>query len=431
VLERLWAAGHAAHVVGGSVRDALLGIPTGDWDVATDARPERILELFPGGTYENRFGTVLVDGVEVTTFRREHRYADHRRPDRVVFSDSLDEDLARRDFTVNAIAWGRAAGSAETGFVDPHHGRADLRAGVLRAVGDPEARFEEDALRLLRAARIAAATGLRIEPSTLRAMSARAADAAWVSAERVGSEVRRMLAARPPSTGLRILGDTGVLRHVLPELAAARLDHALAATDAAAERSPGDEGAVLAALLHDVPAGPGRARTPLRRALDRLRVPVREARRLERIVAAWRSGPPAGEGDEDLRRYVRRVGPDVIDAVLRLREAHEVASGLDPGTSGLSGLRARIEAQRAAGVALAVGDLAVDGDDLQGALGLGPGPAIGRLLDALLERVIVDPGLNRREALLAEARRVAAADGEAARTAAGRPGGTGEPPDMG
>ena len=134
VLETLWRNDHAAYLVGGGVRDALLGLPGSDWDVATDARPERILEVFPGGTYENRFGTVLARGLEITTFRRDHRYADHRRPDSVTFSDDVYEDLARRDLTINAIAWGRR-GSGDGGPARGPRGRPGGPAGPPGARG--------------------------------------------------------------------------------------------------------------------------------------------------------------------------------------------------------------------------------------------------------------------------------------------------------
>ena len=161
--------------MGGGVRDALLGLPVSDWDVATDARPERILKVFPGGTYENRFGTVLARGLEITTFRREHRYADHRRPDSVTFSDDIYEDLARRDLTINAIAWGRRGPAMAARLVDPADGQGDLRAHLVRAVGDPSRRFDEDALRLLRVVRIAAKLDFAIEPVTWAAMVTHAA----------------------------------------------------------------------------------------------------------------------------------------------------------------------------------------------------------------------------------------------------------------
>jgi tRNA nucleotidyltransferase/poly(A) polymerase len=260
ILERLWANGHAAYAVGGGVRDWLLGRSAKDWDVASDARPERMLELFPDGHYENKFGTVTVDGVQVTTFRRDHLYGDHRRPDSVTFTDSIEEDLARRDFTVNAIAWGRASGEDEPRWVDPTGGRADIDARLLRAVGDAERRFDEDALRLVRAARLAGQLGFAIEPATQAAMRRTAALVAFVSRERLGGELRRMLGADPPSTSLRILADTGLLGHAFPLLEAnawRTSDRAMTcghglATRRAAALEGSSERLRLAALLHDV-----------------------------------------------------------------------------------------------------------------------------------------------------------------------------------
>src|SRR5215218_5900863 len=183
VMMRLWAHGHAAYVVGGSVRDAILGRPADDWDLATDARPDRLLAIFPGAVYENRFGTVAVreggEQHEVTTFRTDHDYADFRRPHRVEFGDDIRLDLARRDFTVNAIAWGAeaadanlvAAGETPTNaaprtprIVDPYDGVADVERRAIRAVGEPAARFREDALRMVRAIRLAAVLEFMIDP---------------------------------------------------------------------------------------------------------------------------------------------------------------------------------------------------------------------------------------------------------------------------
>ena len=225
VLETLWSSGFGAYVVGGGVRDTLLDrrLPT-DWDVATSGRPEQVKEALPAGRYENRFGTVTLEvapfTVEITTFRRDHQYADHRRPDSVTFTDSLAEDLARRDFTVNAIAWGREPTQDVAHFEDPTNGMADLQARLLRAVGEPAKRFDEDGLRLLRAARFAGQLGFTIEPLTLAAMHDTAATVGWVSQERVGGELRRMVAADPPSVAFVVLDETRVLDHALPELAA-------------------------------------------------------------------------------------------------------------------------------------------------------------------------------------------------------------------
>ena len=178
LIDGLVAAGHAAYVVGGSLRDALLGRLPADWDLATDARPGRLVALFPGAVYENRFGTVAVrreaEVFEVTTFRLEHEYADFRRPHRVEFGSTIEADLARRDFTVNAMAWGRRPGDPANALVDPFGGRGDLATRTLRAVGDPDARFREDALRMVRAVRLAATLGFDVEPATLAAITANA-----------------------------------------------------------------------------------------------------------------------------------------------------------------------------------------------------------------------------------------------------------------
>jgi len=417
VLERLWAAGHAAYLVGGAVRDALLGRETHDWDVATDARPETILGLFPGGGYENRFGTVAAHGVEITTFRRDHQYADHRRPDRVTFTDSVTDDLLRRDFTVNAIAWGCAAGAPpdEAALVDPSGGRADLDARVLRAVGEPAARFDEDALRLLRAARIASAVGLTVEPLTLAAMRLHADDVRWVSGERVGIELRRMVEAALPSRAFRIMADTGLLPPAFPELAAlagmparpARrtpeggelgqdgLERALRTLDAAASLHPGDEGLLLAALLHG--AGAEQAET----MLARVAYPRHDAQRIGRIIRGHRFRYWPDWTDADVRRFLRRTGRDVVDDVLRLRRADEVGSGAEPDRGGLDHLRDRVARQLAAGVPLAVGDLEVDGTDLMTHLSRPGGPWLGDLLHRLLDVVVDDPSRNTRAGLLA------------------------------
>ena len=168
LLRTLWAAGHSAYVVGGSLRDVVLDRQPADWDLATDARPDRLVELFPGAVYENRFGTVAVrrDGeiFEITTFRTDHDYADFRRPHRVEFGDSIELDLARRDFTVNAMAWGARPGEPSA-LVDPYGGRSDAEARLLRAVGEPTKRFEEDALRMIRAVRLATTLEFDLEPN--------------------------------------------------------------------------------------------------------------------------------------------------------------------------------------------------------------------------------------------------------------------------
>ncbi len=432
VLDTLWRNGHAAYLVGGGVRDSLLRRRVEDWDVATSALPATVAGLFPHSRYENRFGTVTVpraqppDRVEITTFRRDHQYADHRRPDSVTFTDSLDEDLARRDFTVNAIAWGRTANETDTRWVDPTGGLADLDARSIRAVGDPAKRFDEDALRLLRAARFAAQLDFEIEPATLAAMSSTAGTVTHVSRERVGIELRKMIMADPPSTAFRILADTGVLAGALPDLDAQRgvpqakvtgddlWGHCLRTVDAAASLGGGATQR-LTGLLHDIGKPPTFADghfighdTEGAKLADALLTKLAFERRVINQVTVlienhmfsyerrWSSAA--------VRRFIRRVGREHVGPLLDLRRADNIGSGLPANAGYLDELEARIRAELDAKTPLTLRELAVDGDDLVNGLGIAPGPQIGELLEQLLGEVIADPSRNTREALLAQAR---------------------------
>ena len=430
MLQTLWDAGQAAYVVGGSLRDALLGRPAADWDLASDARPERLLALFPGAAYENRFGTVAVrrDGetFEITTFRIDHDYADFRRPHRVEFGDTIEQDLARRDFTVNAMAWGARAVD-EAAFVDPYDGRSDVAARVLRAVGDPRARFEEDALRMIRAVRLAATLGFGIEPATLAGIQARSALVAHLSGERIAAELDNLLAAPAPSVGLRLMSDTDLLAPISADLAAQRgipqnkvpgedlWDHTLRSVDAAPATRPIVR---LAALLHDIgkPAtfadghflGHESVGADLAGAfLDRLRSPRAVRERVVELVRNHMFSYEPSWSDAAVRRFIAKIGTlgdGALSELLALREADNVGSGLSPGAGRLDELKARIANELAADVVLDRRGLAVDGTDLINELGLPQGPILGRILEALLERVIADPALNDRPTLLLLAR---------------------------
>lgn len=436
IARTLRGAGREAALVGGCVRDLLRGLAPGDWDVATDARPDELLALLPGARYENRFGTVAVpraDGVhEVTTYRRDGTYSDHRRPDDVTFGDTLDEDLARRDFTVNAMALPLGPAGELGPLVDHFGGRRDLAAGVLRAVGEPAERFREDALRMLRAVRLAATLGFSVEPATRAAIAAEAPLAAHVSAERTFAEMARLLAAPRPSVGLRLAEETGLLRVVAPDLALQRgipqakipgedlWDHTCRTVDAAAPTLvEGLPLARFAALLHDVgkPAtfadghfvGHEAVGADLAAAwLERLRAPRAFGERVAHLVRHHMFSYGPEWTDAAVRRFLRRVGVDDVGPLLDLRAADNVGSGLAAGADRLDELRERCRGQLAAHVALRRGDLAVDGDDLMRALGIGPGPAVGAILDELLERVLGDPMLNERNRLLRDAVEIAA-----------------------
>jgi tRNA nucleotidyltransferase/poly(A) polymerase len=422
----LWDAGHAAYVVGGSLRDTVLGRQPADWDLATDARPDRLLEIFPGSVYENRFGTVGVrrDGevFEITTFRSDHDYADFRRPHRIEFGDTIELDLARRDFTANAMAWGARPGEA-AGVVDPYDGMADVSARVLRAVGEPTARFEEDALRMVRAARLAATLDFTIEPATLAAIAARSELVAHLSGERIAMELDKLLTVPRPSVGLALMVDTGLLALISAELARQPgipqnkvagedlWDHTLRTVDAAAADRPIVR---LAALVHDIgkPAtfaeghflGHDAVGARLAGALlDRLHAPRSVRDRVVVLVRHHMFSYEPNWSDAAVRRFMLKInglGAGALDELLALREADNVGSGLPPAAGRLDELRARIARELAAEVVLDRRDMAIDGGDLIRELGLTEGPLLGRILDDLLERVINDPGLNDRPTLL-------------------------------
>jgi tRNA nucleotidyltransferase (CCA-adding enzyme) len=425
VMDRLWAHGHAAYVVGGSVRDALLGRAADDWDLATDARPDRLLAIFQGAVYENQFGTVAIregDAThEVTTFRTDHDYADFRRPHRVEFGDDVRLDLARRDFTVNAIAWGAepAAGAAPA-IVDPFEGVADVERRVIRAVGEPAARFREDALRMVRAVRLATVLDFTIDPPTLAAIKENAALAVHVSGERVAAELGKLLGSQRPSAGLRLMDETRLLDVLLPEIAAQRgiaqnkiegedlLDHTFRTVDAA----PSGEPVVrLAALLHDigkpstVDEGPFRGHDVVgadlaRTLLERLHLPRAATERVAHLVRNHMFTYESTWGDAGVRRFIQRVGSDAIDDLFALREADNVGSGVPADAHALGELQARVAAELEASAVLDLSRLAVNGDDLMAELGLPQGPHLGKLLDELLELVIAEPKRNDRATLL-------------------------------
>ncbi len=418
-------AGHDAYVVGGSVRDALRGVDPHDWDVTTDATPDQIQKVFRRSLYNNRFGTVVVRSgeheVEVTTYRVEAEYTDHRRPDAVAFTASLHEDLARRDFTMNAMAWRPARGGKHGELVDPFGGRTDLDARVLRAVGDPDERFREDALRMLRAVRFATLLDMRIEPRTAEAIRRNAALTSSLSGERIQQEVVKMLAAPRPSAAFEMLSELGVLAVICPELedckgtpqekAAAEnvFQHSLATLDAT---PTGDIPLRLAGLFHDIGkpetfadghfhqhefVGEAKARAILRRwKFDK--ETVNEVTHLIRHHMFWYQTEWTGSA---VRRFIRKVGLDNIPPLFALRRADNIGSGArSPRMYALDALWQRVQEEIHATNAFSTRDLAIDGNDIMREQGLRPSPEIGRILNALFERVLDDPALNTREKLL-------------------------------
>lgn len=440
-LDVLRAGGHLALLVGGSVRDVLLARPPGGaFDVATDRSPRDVMGLF--GRVEPiglPHGTVLVleDGVriECTTLRTEGVYTDARRPSSVSFTRDPLEDLARRDLTINAMAWDPATRR----LFDPFGGLGDLDACVLRAVGDPRDRFTEDALRPLRVARFAAVLGMTPEPATRAALAVGLDRADAVAAERVRDELERLLAAPRPSRGLELLRESGWLARVLPELDACAgvtqnrhhaydvYRHSLQVCDAA----PADRPDVRwAALLHDVGKPPTRAGKDgeatfhghaeagarlVDARLAALRFPAQRRERIVHLVREHMFDYRPEWSDAAVRRWLRRVGLDHVEDLFALREADAAGTGVASAAPPLAELRARIGRVLEASRVLTVRDLAVDGSDVMRIAGIGPGPEVGRLLGELLERVLEDPREGTRAALIARLERMCAGARESRR----------------
>lgn len=420
IARTLVQAGHETWCVGGAVRDALLGIEHLDWDLATAARPEQVRRIFrrtiPVGI---QFGTVgVLDSTgrmhEVTTFRRDVK-TDGRHAE-VEFGVSLDDDLARRDFTINAIAWD----PINERLHDPFDGVADLEAGVVRAVGDAESRFREDRLRALRAIRFASRFGFAVEPATWRGIAASAPMLGRLSAERVKQELdKTMEQVALPSTAFALWRSSGAFATLVPELADVT-DHALRTIDGLP--IPGGPNRPLrrplrfAALFSEVPE------ERLRPLFKRLTLSNVEANAVHAIVSSWQrlrplmeealaTGGAAAIPDRTVRQWAATVGRLRVGAVSRLAAASWWAArdvGLAEGTAvpaprAWRRLHARL-LQVAFRDPLEVGDLAIDGEELQRA-GVAPGPALGQTLKALLEWVLDDPSRNSTAQLLAEVAR--------------------------
>ena len=418
LLDRLHQAGYAAYAVGGCVRDSLLGLSPHDWDLCTSATPEETLALFgekqciPTGL---QHGTITVKWkgklYETTTFRTEGTYSDGRHPDHVEFVPDVKEDLARRDFTINAMAY-----SAEEGLIDPFGGRDDLAKKIVRAVGEPERRFEEDALRILRLYRFAARFGFAVEPATGQAAKNLCRHLDCVSAERIAEELTRLLAAPKPGAYL----EADILAVVIPELDKQTLPELRDVID---RLEPGTEAMPtrLAALL--LPLGEDGAKTALKRLkcsnalMNTVTTLVRES---SELLSRTRGGPfhcppyclrqqgptlrtvlertpdsPGKSGIElDTKRLLGRYGLEIVE------QLNALCGALCPERAADFAAQAALARQLdAAGVCCRVSQLAVNGRDLMAA-GIQPGPGLRRVLEALLEQVLTGQTPNEKNALL-------------------------------
>lgn len=386
IIHVLQTHGYEAFAVGGCVRDMILGRAPDDWDITTSARPQQVKKLFTRTVDTGlAHGTVTVllgeDSYEVTTYRIDGKYEDHRHPAQVRFSAELAEDLRRRDFTINAMAYDR-----EQGLVDLFGGMEDLQQKRIRCVGDARERFREDALRILRAVRFSAQLGFSIEAHTREALRELAGDLAYVSAERIQVELVKLLVSAHPEYILQVF-DTGIARVILPEMDESVFQPVgLEEVAAGLGRVPPEKTLRLALFLY--PLGEQKSGKVLRR----LRFDNHTIGTVRRLVRWY--AHPLGETPAEVRRAAACIGGDLFPEVLRVQGTYR----------DVSKTRAVWEGILEKGECISLKTMCISGDDLIG-LGMRPGRAVGQMLQGLFQDVLEEPGHNKREYLLECAKR--------------------------
>ena len=439
VVQELEKSGFDSYVVGGCVRDLLLGKEPEDWDVTTNAKPEEVQKIFPENFYENKFFTVTVrtgsdnpklKEIEVTTFRSDHKYIDRRRPEEVRYAQTVEEDLSRRDFTVNAMALrlnfqfpiSNFQKNSKFELVDLFHGEDDLKQKVIRAVGEPKARFQEDALRMLRAARLATTLDFSIEGETKKAIQACSRLLKEISQERVRDEFLKIIMADHAMKGIELLHELGLLRYIVPELEEGYgvaqnkhhkytvWEHNVLSLDYAAKQQ-WNASVRIAALLHDIAKPRVKQGTGLnatfynhemagakmaQQILSRLKFPGRDAEKITKLVRYHMFYYNVDEVTESsVRRLVRKIGPEHVDDLLKLRMADRIGSGV-PKAQPYKLRHWQYMVEKAARDPISVTMLKIKGDDIMKLLAIAPGPRIGWLLSILFGEVLDDPQKNER-----------------------------------
>ncbi|MEK7182734.1 MAG: HD domain-containing protein [Patescibacteria group bacterium] len=427
LIERFKKEGLEIYIVGGAVRDLIMGRAVSDWDFTTNATPEQILELFPKAFYDNKFGTVGIphpdspEPLEVTTFRREETYSDRRHPDKVVWGKSLEEDLARRDFTINSMAL------LITKVIDPFNGQEDLKNKIVRAVGNPQERFSEDALRMMRAVRIASELGFVIEEKTFEAIKMNVALIRKISAERIRDELFKLLASPYPYEGVVMLRNAGLLVEILPEVEEAfdipqkspKRHHVVDVGTHllySLRYCPSKDSLVrLAALLHDI----GKPQTFKKdektgvitfynhevvggrianQVANRLRLSKKEKDKLFRLVRWHLFTVDERQTDSAIRRFIRNVGRENLEDILAVRVGDRLGGGATETSWRLELFKKRlVEVQQQP---FSVQDLKVNGNDVMKELGIPSGPKVGQVLNTLFAEVEEGKLKNQREDLL-------------------------------
>jgi len=469
IIKKLKEKGFYAYIVGGCVRDLLLPfihkefkrISPKDWDIATNAKPEQVAKIFPKHFIDNKFGTVKVltkskapalKEIEITTFRIEEKYTDKRHPEKVKWAKTIEEDLARRDFTINAMAIeitqnsklkipARLAGGQNHNaklkteglrIIDPFNGRKDLEKKIIRAVGEPDERFQEDALRLMRAVRFATTLNFEIEPETYRAIKKNAGLLEFISKERIRDELMKIIMSENAAKGIDLLRETNLLQYIIPELLEGYkmeqnkhhiydvYEHSLRSLDFAAKKGF-NKYVRLAALFHDI----GKPRTKrgegpnstfynheivgakmTAQILNRLRFPKKDIEKVVKLVRYHLFYYNVGEVTESsVRRLLRKVGKENIEELVQLRMADRIGSGCPKA------LPYRLRhflyvVDKVSQDPISTIMLKINGHKIMEILKIDPGPKIGQIMDILLSEVLEDPQKNNENYLISRTKEI-------------------------
>lgn len=432
--------GFQIYVVGGAVRNLLLEKNIDNWDLTTNATPEQILKIFPDGYYNNQFGTVGISQeingkqilLEITTFRKEGQYEDNRHPKKIEWAKTIEEDLSRRDFTINAIALDVETSlmtSLRYKIIDPYNGQKHLKEKLIVAVGDPDKRFNEDALRLMRAIRFASQLGFLIEEKTRASIQKNAQLIANISWERIRDESLKILSSDHPSEGILFMKNTSLLGYILPEVDLSFMipqksphrhhiyDVGTHLTMTLKHCPSKDPITRLAALLHDI----GKAKTFRKdektdlitfynhevvgtklteKIADRLRLSNKQKEKLVRLVQYHQFTVSELQTDKAVRRFIREVGKEYLQDMLDLRIGDRIGSGATPTSWRLELFKKRmIEVQKEP---FTVKDLKIDGNDVMEILKIKPGKQVGEILGKLFSQIIEDKLKNEKETLIQE-----------------------------
>lgn len=432
ILEKFDKAGYEIYIVGGAVRDVLMGRIVNDWDFTTNATPEEIQKVIPDGFYDNQFGTVglVVEGFEkpfeITTYRTEQGYEDYRHPTKIVWGKSLEDDLSRRDFSINAMAIKLPITNLQFTIVDPYKGQEDIENKLIRAVGNPDERFSEDALRMMRAVRIASDLGFTIEEDTFEAIKKNAPLIQKIAKERIKEELFKLLKSPNPYEGIINLKDSGLMEEILPEMIKCF---------GVEQKSPGrhhvyDVGTHLlmslkncksedpvtrfATMIHDI----GKPQTYRKlesgvitfynhemvsnriaeNIADRLKFSKKEKDKFTILVRWHQFTVDEHQTDSAIRRILRNVGLENMEEMLTLRVADRLGGGATETSWRLEEFKQRlVEVQKQP---FSVKDLKIDGNDVMKELDLTPGPKVGEILEKLFEEVVEKKVENEKEKLL-------------------------------